>query len=89
MDIVLSGKLIKNRDMLFDSFRNQINNSIEFSNNLDALWDVLSYIDENISIKLLNFKELKDNLGDYALKFKSLLGDLKTLDSKNKIEILD
>ena len=89
MDIVLSGKLIKNRDMLFDSFRNQINNSVEFSNNLDALWDVLSYIDENISIKLLNFKELKDNLGDYALKFKSLLSDLKTLDSKNKIEIID
>lgn len=75
MEIILDGNIILNKELLFDIFKDYFSDL--YGNNLDALWDVLSYYSESIVIKIVNYDKLKMHLSDYLDKLVQLLDDLK------------
>lgn len=89
MDILLDGMKIKSKEELFSFLKKEINSHDFHGNNLDALWDVLSYPNLVVNIKIINFKSLEESLGSYAVKLKELLNDLKALNAENRIVIND
>ncbi len=76
MEILLDGNTIANKEILFITLKNQIKSDEFFGNNLDALWEVLSYGTENLLVTILNMKELETNLGDYLNKLLNLFKEL-------------
>lgn len=89
MELVLDGKLITNKQDLFISLKIQINSSEFYGNNLDALWDVLSSIKETINIKMLNFQDLRANLGAYTDSLIQLFVDLKEVNPEINLKLSD
>lgn len=89
MDIILDGLLINNKKELFVSLKKQINSDEFYGDNLDALWDVLTYLNEPLKIKIVNFRALQNNLGDYADNLKKLFIDLVDYNKLNSLEIIE
>lgn len=85
--IILDGLKIKTKEDLFDTIRNQLDSSEFYSNNLDALYDVLSTINVDLFITIKNYKHLKKNLGEYANNLETLLIDLTNENDNVKYEI--
>lgn len=77
MEIILDGKYIIDKPTLFSTLKKQINLSEFYGDNLDALWDVLSSLQEDISIQIINQEILFHNLGEYAGMLLELFHDLK------------
>jgi len=82
MEILLDGNIIKNKEELFITLKNQINSDIFYGNNLDSLWDVLSGNTKNVIITIKNKMELDNNLKEYSKKLLNLFDDLK-VNNKN------
>ncbi|MDD4000229.1 MAG: GNAT family N-acetyltransferase [Bacilli bacterium] len=87
MEIILNGKQINDKETLFSSLKSQINSSDFYGNNLDALWDVLSSFDAEMKISIINYDDLKNNLGSYAEELFELFEDLKAINDKVIINI--
>jgi len=86
MEIILDGKKIKTKDELFIFFKDYFQDL--YGNNLDALFDTLSYHKGKLIIKIINYQDLKNNLGDYVLKLENLFLDLKDINNEFKYEIV-
>jgi len=82
MEILLDGNIIKSKEELFITLKNQINSDIFYGNNLDSLWDVLSGNTKNVIITIKNKMELDNNLKEYSKKLLNLFDDLK-VNNKN------
>lgn len=80
MEILLDGQMILNKDILFKTLKEQINSDEFYGDNLDALWDVLTYGIDNITVTIKNQKKLEKNLGNYLYK---LLDLFKSLNDNN------
>lgn len=76
MEILLDGNVIVNKETLFTSLKNQINTDDLLGNNLDALWDVLSYGIDILEVTIKNKNALENNLGDYFDKLLNLFEEL-------------
>lgn len=87
MELVLDGNLITNKEELYKTLKEQIKDVEFYGNNLDALWDVLSYGPETLNVIVLNNDDLLYNLGDYANQLMQLFADLSDVDVKVTIEI--
>lgn len=85
--IILDGLKIENKDDLFNQLHLGINNEEFIGNNLDALYDYLSYTNKTYKITIKNFNILVNNLGNYALSLEKLLIELNTNFSNIKYEI--
>lgn len=79
MKITLDGNTIKNRTILFEELRKQLNSNEFHANNLDALNDVLSYINEDIFVSLINKEQLIENLGEYGNILIKLLTNIQNV----------
>lgn len=77
MDLLLDGKLITDKQKLFEILKQQINSTEFYGDNLDALWDVLSYMDKKINIEITNYENLEKNLKEYAVSLIELFKELK------------
>lgn len=81
MNIIIDGLAIKNKEILYIELNKQIKSDEFFGDNLDALYDYLSYVDKDVNIKVINKLELIDNLGNYS---NGLLGVFEDLQSEKK-----
>lgn len=85
MEIILDGNVILNKEMLFNIFRDHFSDL--YGNNLDALWDILSYYNERLNIRIVNYDKLKNNLNEYLDKLIQLFIDLKNENKNFNYEI--
>lgn len=76
MEILLDGNVILSKEILFKTLKDQINADDFHGNNLDALWEVLSYSINPLVVIIKNKKELENNLGDYLNKLLNLFEEL-------------
>jgi RNAse (barnase) inhibitor barstar len=81
MELILNGKEILNKEILFRTLKKQIHSNQFIGSNLDALWDVLAYSEESIIITITNSCELRANLGDYCKKLLILFTDLEMMNT--------
>ncbi|MCK9471372.1 MAG: barstar family protein [Bacilli bacterium] len=88
MEIIIDGNLITNKQELFSNLKLQINSDEFYGNNLDALWDVLSSINEELIVEIKNLITLKLNLGEYTDSLVQLFMDLKEEKSDCIIKII-
>lgn len=79
MEILLDGNVILSKEILFKTLKDQINSDDFYGNNLDALWEVLSYSIDHLVVTIKNKKELENNLGDYLNKLLNLLKELNDI----------
>ena len=72
-EILLDGSLITDKNQLHTIFAQGFSFPEWYGNNLDALYDCLTDVREETSIKICSFGRLRDNLGGYADKVKKVL----------------
>lgn len=84
MELILDGKIILNKSILYKQLKMQINNEEFIGENLDALWDVLTMYNK-ITIIIKNDALLKRNLNNYYDSLIILFEDLVKINENNKI----
>ena len=84
MELILDGKIILNKSILYKQLKMQINNEEFIGENLDALWDVLTMYNK-ITIIIKNDVLLKRNLNNYYDSLIILFEDLVKINENNKI----
>lgn len=84
MELILDGKNILNKSLLYKQLKMQINNEEFIGENLDALWDVLTMYNK-ITIIIKNDALLKRNLNNYYDSLIILFEDLVKINENNKI----
>ncbi|MDD3924225.1 MAG: barstar family protein [Erysipelotrichaceae bacterium] len=82
--IVIDGKLLKTKAMFHEHMVKSLAFPYYYGNNLDALWDILSTTSEVIDIMLVNQKDLRHSLGDYANAIIALLEEVTKVNSMIK-----
>ena len=75
MKFVLDGEKIESREELLENMENAFDFPEWFGGNLDALYDCLGSLMEEIDIEIVHFEVLEKNLGDYAGKILRVLQD--------------
>lgn len=86
--VVLDGKLMKNNDDAHDYLQTELQIEEYYGNNLDALWDALITYDLPIKVKLINYNELIENLGDYGFAIISVFQDTEIVNPNFDLEII-
>ena len=89
MILNIDGNCIKNRDDLHRAFSEALNFPDCYGNNLDALHDCLTSLFEETEICISNRDMLKDNLGDYALKFEKCIEESSEENPRIKVMYLN
>lgn len=74
-EIILNARRMTSIEQLHRYIKRKLNLPNYYGRNLDALWDVLSTINNPVCIKLINIDELYKNLGDYAESFLKVFTD--------------
>lgn len=87
MKIIIDGKVIIDRKTLFQQLKTQVNSQEFYGDNLDALWDVLSYMDKELHITIMNQNDLEENLGEYAKSLLKVFYDLKNINGNVSINM--
>lgn len=82
--IKLDCKKLKNKEDFHRAIAEQMDFAHYYGNNLDALWDQLTQLEE-FEIKLINSKYLVFNLRKYGEDLIELFDDLKNESDKYKI----
>lgn len=78
--IIIDGREFIDREKSY-KYLNDKFNFIYYVENLDALYDCFSFVNEDI--ELLNYKEIANNLGGYGHKFIKVFMDLALREDKN------
>lgn len=76
MEIVIDGYILKDKNLLFQALKQQINSDEFHGNNLDALFDVLSHTTIKTNVLIKNHEELNNHLGNYATALITVFEDL-------------
>ncbi len=74
-EIIIDGALIKDRESLHAAHRVGLSFPDYYGRNLDALYDCLTDMPYEARIVIVNFAELKENLGKYASAYRRVLCD--------------
>lgn len=88
MEIVLDFSKISNKDEMFELIKSQLNNEEFYGNNLDALYDVLSYEKQDVKFVISNIKNLEQEFKLYIKKFILVVEDVEQINNNVKITIL-
>lgn len=67
MICILDGKKIENREMLHDLLIDSLGLPEWYGRNLDALYDCLTDVSEEMEIQFLHTGEMEERLGSYAV----------------------
>ena len=84
MFVELDGRLISNREALYDQLAEQLNLPAYFGRNLDALYDFLTEVSEPTEIHFEHTVAMEASLGSYAMALRSTLLDAQH-ENKNLI----
>ena len=74
-ELVLNGLEITTKEELHDRIAQDLNLPDWYGRNLDALYDCLTDLTEDVKITLLSFDVLEQHLGRYAKGLQSMLKD--------------
>ena len=88
MEIILDFSKINNKDEMFELIRYKLNSEEFYGNNLDALYDVLSYEKENVKFLIYNIKNLDQSFKLYVERFIVVLEDIKEMKANIQITVL-
>ena len=86
MELILDGNNIIDKVTLYTSLKSQIKISEFRGNNLDALHDILTSIEEPILVVVKNKNKLENHLGNYLEKLLTFFEQLSSQDILVKIE---
>ena len=75
MKLVLDGRSVADRDDLHHQMETVLNFPEWYGGNLDALYDCLTELMEEVDIRILHMEDLKSVLGNYADKLLRVLQD--------------
>ena len=75
MKLVLDGNLIKDKEMLHSHMEKTLDFPEWYGGNLDALYDCMTDLMEELDVEFLNWDRMEENLGDYAGKVLRVLRD--------------
>lgn len=75
MQLVLDGEKICSREELHKQMESVLGLPEWYGANLDALYDCLTELNEEVNIHILHIGSLKEKLGDYAGKLLLVLKD--------------
>lgn len=65
--VVIQGSKLKDKNILHQILKQELNLPAYYGENLDALWDCLTTdVQLPITIEWVDFQKSKDSLGDYA-----------------------
>lgn len=76
MKIVIDGRTIDSRESLHSYIAETLEFPEWYGNNLDALYDCLSDINEETEIELINRDEFDSTFGKYARAFERVMRDV-------------
>ena len=88
-DAVLDGNFMKTMKATHTMFREELNFSERYKNNMDSLFDELLNINEETTVKIVNYSEMEKNLGEYAEIYRSIFEDVEKLNPKLHVIIED
>lgn len=71
--VVIEGKNITNKEMLWKEVHEKMKLPDYFGNNLDALADVLAEQKEKVQVEILDGQTIEKNLGNYGKAFLKVL----------------
>ena len=84
MIIRIDGADIKNRDDFFDTLAQQIDFPDYFGKNLDALYDILSERDPDLTVEFVRYDELEEAVGSrFLYQLKRLFADVGVTTRRN------
>ena len=75
MKLVLDGRSVTGREDLHHQMETVLNFPEWYGGNLDALYDCLTELMEEVDIRILHMDALKSTLGNYADKLLQVLED--------------
>ena len=75
MKLILDGEKITSREDLHKQMEEVLDFPEWYGGNLDALYDCLTELMEEVDIHILHPRSLEENLGDYAKKLIRMLKD--------------
>ena len=75
MKLILDGKSITGREALLEKMEKAFDFPEWFGGNLDALYDCLGDLMEEVDIEIVDYAALEANLGDYAGRVLRVLQD--------------
>lgn len=82
--LYLDGKKMMTRELTHLYLRYNLNLPMYYGNNLDALYDILSACDQEVSLILINQQELEYHLGTYGTAIIEVFEDVSTVNPKIK-----
>ena len=74
-ELVINGSLIADKDALHDLMARELALPEWYGRNLDALFDCLTDLTEDLTISLIDATALEANLGRYGVGFQKMLKD--------------
>lgn len=86
MELKIDGKSIRTRENFYNNIKTSILLPEYFSENLDALWDVLSSYSNSLTIEIENQEDLVENLGSYGQAIIKLFQDAEAENENIKIK---
>lgn len=82
--LYLDGKKMMTRELTHLYLRYNLNLPMYYGNNLDALYDILSVCDQEVSLILINQQDLEYHLGTYGRALIEVFQDVSTVNPKIK-----
>lgn len=81
-EVLLDGNLMKTMKAAHTMFKEELSFSERYKNNMDSLFDELLNINEETTVKIVNYGEMEKNLGEYAEIYRSIFEDVEKLNPK-------
>ena len=75
--VLIDGEKITTQKKLHTQFKKSLDLPDWYGENLDALYDVLTWTNDEIGVIAVNTELLSNNLGDYWNKFLYLMNDVE------------
>lgn len=87
--ILINGEKMTSKKNAFLHLKNKLDQASFYGNNLDALWDVLSSINEPMNIVLFNKSFLDENLGEYGNSIIEVFQEAANIKDNIKFKIVN
>lgn len=86
-EVLLDGNLMKTMRLTHTAFKETLGFSERYKNNMDSLFDELLNINEETSVRIVNYAEMEKNLGEYAEIYRSIFEDAEKLNPKLHVSV--
>ena len=87
--VLLNGKRMNTKKSTHLYLKRKLSFPAYYGKNLDALWDVLSTISDEIDLVLYNKEYLDENLGDYGNAIISVFKEATESNKRIKFRVVD